>query len=231
MRPVGLRSPIRDRCADNHQVAVDDRGHRPAAVGGECGEFLAERSLPEEFSVLGQRNGHRADAERIHVAGFRIRGGGRPSDAVRRHVALKDVELVFPDDLARIGVERHHALLELGAAAGRVLHVDAVAHHNRRRSPAVRHAPEKVRAIQGPFLDQARLFRHAVALRTARLGPVTERDAARCARRRVRRGGALRERNQTRRRHERTDEGRVFSHHLLITLTPTPNTQPLRPSP
>jgi hypothetical protein len=51
---------------------------------------------------------------------------------VGRHVALKDVELVFPDQLAGVGVERHHALLQILAAPGRVLQVDAVADDDRR---------------------------------------------------------------------------------------------------
>ena len=40
-------------------------------------------------------------AERVDVAGLGVGGGRRPADAVRRHVALVDVELVLPDHLAR----------------------------------------------------------------------------------------------------------------------------------
>ena len=156
---VRLRAPARDRGADDHQVAVDDRRHRPAAVGGERGELLADRALPQQLAVLAERDDRGADAERVDVAGLRIGGRRGPADAVRRHVALEDVELVFPDDLAGVGVERHHALLQLRAAAGRVLDVDAVAHHDRRRAAAVGNAPQEVLAVERPLLDEAGFLR------------------------------------------------------------------------
>src|SRR6185295_19634469 len=110
MRAVAGVAPARDRGADDDQIAVDDRRHRPAAVGGEGGELLADRAAPEELAILVKGNRLGADAERVDVAGVRIGGGRGPADAMRRDVALKDVELVFPDDLAGVGVERHHAL-------------------------------------------------------------------------------------------------------------------------
>ena len=101
-----------------------------------------------------------------------------------RHVALKEVELVFPDHLAGVDVERHHALLQRGAAARRVLHVDPVAHDDRGRAAAVGRAPQEVLAVERPLLGEAGFGRDAVALRPARLGPVAERHPPRSLRRR-----------------------------------------------
>src|SRR5204863_252084 len=82
----------------------------------------------------------------------RIGRGRRPSDPVRRHVTLEDVELVFPQDLAAVRVETHDALLEVLPPPGRVLQVDVISHHNRRGTAAEGHPPEEIRAIQRPFL-------------------------------------------------------------------------------
>src|SRR6185436_12583728 len=117
--------------------------------------------------------------QRVDVAGFGIDGRRRPSHPVGRHVALEDVELVLPDELAAIGVERHHPFLKRGATPGRVLYVDAIASYDRRRPAAVRDAPEKVLAVQLPAVDETRLGRPPVALRTARFGPVANRNAPR----------------------------------------------------
>ena len=175
--PRRARAPARDRRADDHQVAVDERRHRPAAVRGEGGELLADRAIPQELAVLAQRDDRRADAQRVDVAGLGIGGGRGPAHAVRGDVALEDVELVFPDDLAGVGVERHDALLQRLAGAGRVLHVDAVAHDDRSGAAAVRGAPQEVLAVQRPLLDQALFVRGPVAMRTARFRPVSQRHA------------------------------------------------------
>ena len=114
--------------------------------------ILSDRSLPEQFPVLAQRNDEGAHAERVDVSRLRIGGRRRPADAMRGHIALIDVELVLPRHLARIGVETHHPLLEFGAAAGGVLHADAVAHHDRGRAAAIGRPPEEVFAVEGPFL-------------------------------------------------------------------------------
>ena len=151
MRPRGLAAPVRHCRADDDEIAVDDRRHRPPAVGGECGKFFADRSLPERLAVAADSAIERgADAERVDVARFRIRGGRCPSDAMRRNVALEDVELVFPNHFSSIGVERHHPFLHGWSAARRILQVDAIAHHDRRRARAVRRAPEQVRALDVP---------------------------------------------------------------------------------
>ena len=210
MRAVRLRAPARDRGADDDEVAVDDRRHRPAAVRREGGELLADRAFPQQLAVLAERDDGGADAQRVDVAGLGIGGGRRPADAVRRHVALKDVELVFPDHLAGVGVERHDALLQLGAAAGRVLDVDAVAHDDRRRASAVRRAPQEILAVERPLLDQPRFGGAAVAIRPARFGPVAERDPGR-PRRRV---GTLGRGGRPEGERER-DEKRGFLEHVI----------------
>ena len=102
---------------------------------GERGPLFSERPFPEKLAVAAEGHRRRTSPERIDVAGFGIRRRGRPSDAVRWHVALEDVEFVFPDDLPGVGVEGHDAFLEVGPLAGRVLDVDAIAHDDRRRAP------------------------------------------------------------------------------------------------
>ena len=178
-RAVPQRAPVRHGRVHEHQVAIDERGHRPAAMRRERREFLTDRSLPQELAILVQCDDQRAAAERVDVAGLRIGGGGRPAHTMGGDVALKDVELVFPDHPAGIGVERHHSFLERGAAARRVLDVDAIAHHDRRRAAAVRRAPQEILAVERPPVDEAGFRRDAVAMRTSRLGPVAERDAPR----------------------------------------------------
>ena len=162
MSPVRLSSATR-RCArfaavpqfeiggaDDHEVAVDERRHRAAAVGREGGEFLAERSAPQQLAVLAEGDDFGAAAERVDVAGLGIGGRRGPADAVRRHVALKDVELVLPDHLARCRRRGTSPAPAAGAAPGGVLHADAIAHHDRRRAPAVRRAPQEVLAVERP---------------------------------------------------------------------------------
>ena len=99
---------------------------------GEGRQFFSDRAFPEELAVTAQGDDLSAAAQRVDVAGLRVGRRGGPSDPVRRHVTLEDVELVFPDHLAGVGIERHDAFLEIRAAAGRVLHVHAVAHHDGR---------------------------------------------------------------------------------------------------
>ena len=108
---------------------------RPPCVVNAANSSPNDR-IPEQLAVAAERDRLRAAAERVDVAGLGIGRRRRPADAMRRHVALEEVELVLPDHLAGVGVERHDALLQVGAAAGRVLHVDAVAHHD--RAPIVR---------------------------------------------------------------------------------------------
>ena len=78
---------------------------RPPCVVNAANSSPIDRcqsSLPSRLSAMTER----ADAQRVDVAGFGIGRRRRPADAVRRHVALEDVELVLPDDLAGVGVER-----------------------------------------------------------------------------------------------------------------------------
>ena len=200
-RAVGQRAPVRDGGIDDDQIAIDERRHRPAAVRGEGGEFLTDGSLPEQLAILVQCDDQRADAERVDVARLGIGGGRGPADAMRRHVALEDVELVLPDHVAGIGIERHDPFLHRGTASGRVLHVDPVAHHNRRRPPAVRRAPQEVLAVDRPLVDQTGLHRDAISIRPARFRPVADRDAP----------GSLRGRQHAHRTEE-NQEARFLQH-------------------
>ena len=113
MRAPGGRSPVGDGGADDHEIAVDDRRHRSSTVRRERRELLTEGTLPEQLALGTERDDLGAAAQRVDVAGLRIGSWRGPRDAVGRHVALKEIELVFPDDLARVGVERQHALLQL----------------------------------------------------------------------------------------------------------------------
>src|SRR4030095_12654353 len=54
MRAITLGTPARDGCADDHQVAVDERRHRSSSVRGEGGKLLADRTLPQQFSIFVQ---------------------------------------------------------------------------------------------------------------------------------------------------------------------------------
>ncbi len=150
MRARCLRAPVRHRRADDDQIAIDDGRHRPASVRGEGREFFTDRSLPERLAVGAQRDERRADIQRVDVAGFGISGWRGPAHAMGGHIALKDVELVFPDDLARVGVERHDTFLQRRPATRRVLYVDAISHDDRRRSAAKRRAPQQICALQIP---------------------------------------------------------------------------------
>jgi hypothetical protein len=175
VRPVAMHAPVGHGVADDDEVAVDEGRHRAAAVCGEGGKLLAERSRPQELALGAQRDRLHAAAERVDVARLGVGRGRRPADAVRWRIALEDVELVFPDDLAAVGVERHHPFLQGIAAPRGILHVDAVPHDDRRRTAAVGHAPQEVLAVQLKRARQSRLWRGAVACGSSHLGPVTRR--------------------------------------------------------
>ena len=77
----------------------------PCVVNGENSSVM-ERShifLPSLVSAVSRL----LTPNDVDVAGFGIGGGRRPGHAVRRHVALIDVELVLPEQLAGVGVEAH----------------------------------------------------------------------------------------------------------------------------
>ena len=154
---------------------------RPPCVVNAANSSPIERSQSSLPSLLSART-VAPTPKRVDVPGFRIDGRRRPADAVSRHVALEDVELVLPDHLAGVRVERHHALLELVVPPGGVLDVDAVAHDDRRRPAAVGRAPQEVLAVHRPLVGQAGLGRRAVAVRPAHFRPVAQRHAARTLR-------------------------------------------------
>ncbi len=114
----------------------------------------------------------RADSEGVDIAGFGIDGGGGPAYAVGGGVALKDVEFVFPDHLAGVGIEAHDALLLVSSAAGGVLHVQVIAHEDRSGAAAEGGSPEEVFTFEGPLFGQAFLLGDAVAIGAALVGPV-----------------------------------------------------------
>src|SRR5688500_2451341 len=93
-----------------------------------------------------------------------------------RYVALKEVELVFPDHPACVGIEGHYTFLQICSAARRILDVDPVTHHDGSRSSAMRNAPQKILAVQRPAVDETRFARDAVALRSSNLRPITQSD-------------------------------------------------------
>src|SRR5262249_56318588 len=98
--------------------------------------------------------------------------GGGSGDAVGRHVALKQVELVLPEQLAGVGVEALDPLLLGFALAGGVLDVKVIAEDDRRGAAAVGGFPRQVLAGQGPFLGQALLLGHAGTGGAAPVGPI-----------------------------------------------------------
>jgi hypothetical protein len=178
----------------------------PLHRGAADKETFTERAIPQQPPVGVERDDLRAAAERVDVARFRVGGRRGPAHAVRRHVALEQVEPVLPDDGARLGVERHHALLARHAAPDRVLDVEPVAHHDRRGSPPERHAPEKVLSVECPGLRQARLPRRAVAVGAPHFRPVAERDAPR----------ALGRQRQAEPQNDDRDEVRLLEHDCVL---------------
>src|SRR5262245_19053129 len=96
---------------------------------------------------------------------------------MRRHVALIETELIFPDYLTRVGIKSHDTFLKIGAAACRILYVNAVTHHDGSRAPAIRHAPKKILAIQGPSIHETRFSGYPIPLWAAQLGPVAQRNS------------------------------------------------------
>ena len=215
VRPIRHRAPVRDRRTDDHEVAVDNRGLGPSAVGGEGGKLFTNRPMPHQLAVLVQAQGLRAPAERIDVSRFRIDHRRRPAHTVRGNITLKDVELVFPHHLAGVGVERHHPLLLLLEQARRILDVHPVAEDDRRRSAAVRRPPQEVLAVQRNFFRQSRLLRRAVVVGPSRLGPVAQRDALRP----VRRDSSVDAGHQGRDAGDESDEKRALFQHDSILVT------------
>jgi hypothetical protein len=175
----GRRAPVGDRGGHDDQVAVNHGRHRPAALRGEGSPLFAQRAFPEKFPVLAQRDGLRTGAQGVEVARFEVGRRRGPADPVRRRVALKHVELVFPDDLAGVRIERHHTLLQVRAAAGGILHVDPVADDDRGRAAAVGDAPQEVRAVERKRIDEPGFAGDPVAVRASHLRPVAYRNPPR----------------------------------------------------
>src|SRR6185312_10405074 len=107
MRAASMLSPLERHATDDHQIAVDDRRHGPAAVCGEQSEVFAERSLPQNFSVFTETEKIATDAKRVDISSGWISDRRRPADAMWRNVAKVNVEAMFPEQLAGISVEAH----------------------------------------------------------------------------------------------------------------------------
>ena len=91
---------------------------------------------------------------------------------MRGGVALKDVEFVFPDHLAGVGIEAHDALLLLGAAAGGILHIQVIAHDHWSGTAAIGDAPQQIVARERPFFGEIFLLGHTIAIGAALVGPI-----------------------------------------------------------
>src|SRR5690349_10407188 len=99
---------------------------------------------------------------------------------MRRYVAQVNVEAMFPDHLAGIGVEAHHALLLGLALTSGVLQVDAIAHDDRRRAPAVRSFPGKIVTGWGPLHRKILFVGDAIARWPTPFGPIARRNEREC---------------------------------------------------
>src|SRR6185437_12322483 len=95
-----------------------------------------------------------------------------PTHAMRRHVALIDVEPVLPQQFSRVSVETHHAFLLGFAFAGGVLQVEVIAKDHWRGAAAIGRLPSQVLARERPLLRQTLLARDGVTVRTAPVGPI-----------------------------------------------------------
>ena len=94
---------------------------------------------------------------------------------MRGHIALIQVEFVFPEQLAGVGVEAHEALLLGFARAGGVFEVQMIAEHDGSGAAAIGRFPGQALAIERPFFGQAFLAGDAVAIGSAPVRPVAHR--------------------------------------------------------
>ena len=146
---------------------------------GEEIEILAQRALPQLAAVFGKGDQVAAAAHHVHVARFEITHGSGPADAVRRHIALVDIEPALPEHLAGIGVEAHQAFLKRLSFAGAVQQVQVIAHDDRRGAASVGRLPCEILPAERPFLGQALLFGNAVVRWAAPIGPFADGNRGR----------------------------------------------------
>ena len=81
----GQIAPVGRHRADDHFVVVDHRHIRPAAIGAEQTELLAQRTAPDRLArVAVEALKIAADAQGINPPGRRIGHAARPADALGR---------------------------------------------------------------------------------------------------------------------------------------------------
>jgi hypothetical protein len=100
-------------------------------MGGEGGKFLTDRPIPQQLAVRAEGNDRGPNTKRVDVASLGVGRRRRPTNAVRGYVTLEDIEAILPHHGAGIRVESHDPFLQLSAFASGILHVHAVAHHDR----------------------------------------------------------------------------------------------------
>src|SRR5205823_11120126 len=101
----------------DHQVSLDDGAGEPTAVAADSPELLGQRPLPEDLAVLVEGQEQARGAVAVDVAGGGVAGEVRPADPAADDVGVEDVELVLPEQFARLDVEADDALLLLVALA------------------------------------------------------------------------------------------------------------------
>src|SRR5687767_14379157 len=141
MSTASMRSPHEHHAADDQKIAVDERRNGASAVRRQEAEVFAERSFPQHFPIAVERDQVAAHAKNENVTCRRIADRRRPADTMRRNVAEINIEAMFPQDLAGIGVETHQSFLQRLALPRCVYEVQAIAHHDWRRTSAERSFP------------------------------------------------------------------------------------------
>src|SRR5205085_1432744 len=167
---VGPAGEVAPRSADHggdDEVALEGRADDAPAVPGDAAVLLGEVMLPDDLAVLVVAAEETLRAVDVDVAGLRVAHGAGPAEAVGDDVAVEDVHEVFPNDLARVGVQAHQALALLDPAAGAADEVDSAVHDDGRRAAAVaRLDPQHVAAgllgVEAELLGQAGVVGNAV---------------------------------------------------------------------
>ena len=141
-------------------------------MGRDEAEVLGERALPQNGAVVAERVNGAADRVDKDVARRRVRDRGGPAHAVRRYVAQVDVHPTLPQELARLDIETHDALLQVRALSSRVLQIEVVAENDGRRAAAMRNPPGEIIAIARPARRKAGLRGMAVSARPPPIRPI-----------------------------------------------------------
>ena len=112
----------------------------------------------------------------INVAGFWVADHVGPAEADRNDVGVEDVEPVFPNEFASVGIEAQATFLFGNAFTVATDHVNAVILNDRGCAPTVGSAPDEVvvwfGSIWRPTLWQVGFEAHSVLPGPAPVGPV-----------------------------------------------------------